>query len=842
MVLASTDAERLYFIGEGNVVALDVSAVRIGGNPSDKTQAIRQVGEILVGAGNIEAGYVESMLAREKVANTFLGNGIAIPHGIPKDRGLILRTGVAVLQVPDGVEWNPGETVHLVVGIAAKSDEHLEILSNLTDVLGEADEADRLARTRNPEDIAKRLSSGPAAKPGAAPSARPEDLANGFDIVIHNPHGLHARPATALADLAKSFESKIRLRLDDRVADAKSLISLLKLGVENGSTLRVMADGPDADAALAALREAIESGLEDEAEAAAEASATAAPGQPAIEYEGAIIAGVGASPGIAIGPICQFQRGKIVVETTAKDPAAEVSKLQHALESAKRELNDLFDEVWKKAGPGKAAIFRAHVEFLEDPEMVDEARAAIEKGHSAGWGWQQTYESRADVLAGMKDAVLSSRAVDLRDVGRRVLRLLAHSVEDEPGLPDQPVILVADDLTPSDTARLDPAYALGLCTAAGGPTSHTAIIARSLDIPAVCGAGGSVLDLREGRSVVLDGNSGLLVIEPTAADMEAARGAQRDLKAQREAERRACYQPAIMIDGERIEVVANISDPAEAAAAVNAGGEGVGLLRTEFLFLQRDSAPDEDEQAKAYTTMTTALNGLPIIIRTLDIGGDKEVPYMAMPAEDNPFLGERGIRLCLNRPELFRTQLRAIFRAAATGPVRIMYPMISTLDELAKAKAITEEVRQEMGADPVEIGIMIEVPSAVMMAEDFAREVDFFSIGTNDLTQYTLAMDRLHPVLAKQADGLHPAVLRMIDLTVRGAKAAGKWVGACGGIAGDPKGVVILTGLGVSELSVSIPSIAAVKAQIRGMTMDKTRKIAERALRCRDAAEVRALV
>ncbi len=247
----------------------------------------------------------------------------------------------------------------------------------------------------------------------------------------------------------------------------------------------------------------------------------------------------------------------------------------------------------------------------------------------------------------------------------------------------------------------------------------------------------------------------------------------------------------------------------------------MGLLRTEFLFLQRDRAPSEDEQVDAYTTMVKALNGLPLIIRTLDIGGDKEVPYLSMPAEENPFLGERGIRLCLARPELFRTQLRAIFRAAAAGPVRIMYPMISTLEELAKAKALTEEVRKQMGAEPVEIGIMIEVPSAVIMAPELAREVDFFSIGTNDLTQYVLAMDRLHPVLAKQADGLHPAVLRMVDRTVCAAKAAGKWVGACGGIAGDPKGVAILVGLGVSELSVSIPSIAAVKAQIRGMTMDK---------------------
>jgi phosphocarrier protein FPr len=441
----------------------------------------------------------------------------------------------------------------------------------------------------------------------------------------------------------------------------------------------------------------------------------------------------------------------------------------------------------------------------------------------------------------MKDPVLSGRAVDLRDVGRRVLRPLADRIEDEPALPDRPVILVADDLSPSDTARLDPTLALGLCTAAGGPTSHTAIIARSLDIPAVVGAGGSVLDIADGTPAVLDGNDGMLVIRPTASDEAAARGRQANLKEIRETERRACYQPAITVDGARIEVVANISDPAEAALAVGAGGEGVGLLRTEFLFLQRDHAPSEDEQAEAYTTMTRALNGLPIIIRTLDIGGDKEVPYMAMPTEQNPFLGERGIRLCLARPELFRTQLRAVFRAAATGPVRIMYPMISTFEELAKAKAITEEVRKDMGAAPVEIGIMIEVPSAVIMAPELAREVDFFSIGTNDLTQYVLAMDRLHPVLAKQADGLHPAVLRMIEQTVRAAQTAGKWVGACGGIAGDPKGVAILIGLGVSELSVSIPSIAAVKAQIRGLTMNKARALAQRALSCRTATEVRAL-
>ncbi len=826
------------------MLAVDPAAVRIGATPSNKADAIRQVGELLVGCGNIEPGYVASMLAREKIANTFLGNGIAIPHGIPKDRELIRKTGVAVLQVPAGVEWNAGETVQLVVGIAAKSDEHLEILANLTDVLSEPDEAARLAATGDAADIVARLSGGAIKEPAAAGpvAAAPEDLAHGFDVTIDNPHGLHARPATAFVDLAKSFQATVRVRLGERVANGKSLISLLKLGVESGARLRVMAEGPDAEQALATLRGAIEKGLEDEAAAAAEAATPVFAARQTVRYEARTAAGISASPGIAIGPIRQFVRAKIVVEATAHDPAAELKKLERAIETAKRELEDIFNEVWKKSGPAKAGIFKAHAEFLEDPEMLEAARAFIREGRSAGWGWQRTYEERAGILASMKDAVLAARSADLRDVGRRVLKLVAETIEDEPQLPDKPVILVADDLTPSDTARLDPRFALGLCTAGGGPTSHTSIIARSLDIPAVVSVGDSILDIAPGAPAILDGNSGLLVIEPTEADEAQARQALVDHQAQREAERRACYKPAIMTDGTRIEVVANISDVAEAAHAVEAGGEGVGLLRTEFLFLQRDSAPSEDEQFATYSAMTKALNGLPIIIRTLDIGGDKEVPYLQMPAEMNPFLGERGIRLCLARKDLFRTQLRAIFRAAATGPVRIMYPMIATIDELQQAKDITDEARRSVGADPVEIGMMIEVPSSAVMADVFAPEVDFFSIGTNDLTQYVLAMDRLHPQLARQADGLHPAVLRMIDQTVRAADAAGKWVGACGGVAGDPLGVVILSGLGVRELSVSIPSIAAVKAQVRNLSLDKARALARRALACRTAGEVRALI
>jgi len=819
------------------MLSLDASAVRLGASAENKTDAIRQVGQILIDSGYIEPGYVDSLLAREKVANTFLGNGIAIPHGVPKDRGLIKRTGVAVLQVPDGVDWNPGDRVYLVVGIAAKSDEHLQILTNLTDVLGDPTEAERLAHTHNPVDIERRLSSGAEPTSPTTTKPLPDDLPNHFDIAIDSPHGLHARPATALVDIAKEFDATIRVRHGDRAGDAKSLIALLNLGIGSGATIRVMAEGPDADAALTALREAIEAGLEEEEDAPV-AGGEMAP----IDWEGRSIAGVAASPGLAAGPVWQYQRGKIVVAATARDPSAELTRLDRAIEGAKRELAELYEEVKSRYGAGKAAIFRAHAEFLEDQGLIEAAKTRIrDASRSAGYAWEQSYGQQAKDLAAQKDALLAARAVDLRDVGRRVLRLLAERIEDAPKLPDTPVILVADDLSPSDTAKLDPALALGICTASGGPTSHTAIIARSLGIPALVGAGDSVLEIADGTDIVLDGNSGTLVLTPTDADRATAERVQADMANQREEERRACYQPAIMTDGARVEVVANIAAPEEAARAVEAGGEGVGLLRTEFLFLGRDEAPTEEEQTDAYTTMVEALNGLPIIIRTLDIGGDKSVPYMSMPVEENPFLGERGIRLCLNRPELFRTQLRAIFRASGKGPVRIMFPMISTLEELKRAKALTEEVRQEIGADPVEIGIMIEVPSAVMMAEELAAEVDFFSVGSNDLTQYCLAIDRMHPMLSRQADGLHPAVLRMIDQTVKAAEKAGKWVGVCGGIAGDPRGVVILTGLGVKELSVSIPSIAAVKAQIRGLSMEKARDLAKRALACSNAAAVRRL-
>jgi len=818
------------------MIHLGLEDVRLNADVKSKAEAIQQVGNLLVASGHIQPKYVDSMMGREAAANTYLGNGIAIPHGLPKDRDLILKTGIAVAQVPDGVEWNPGETVYLVVGIAARSDEHLQILTNLTHVLDDEAAVQRLSHTDNPQEIIERLTRAPST--GATPAAIEQDFDQSVELTIQGKAGLHARPATAFVNLAKSFESDIRVRHGDQIGNGKSLMSLLKLGIEQGNTIRIMAQGTDADRALKTLKAAVEAGLEDEEE---ETTEPAHVPLPELELDARDIVGVSASPGLAIAPVFRFQRSQLTFSDTTDNPEAEVQRLRQAIGTAQAELIELYETIYQRSGAAKAAIFQAHREFLEDAEIVEEAITRIGTNRSAASAWQQTIDERANALAALKDPTLAGRAADVRDVGQRVLKHLADRVESGSTLPNDPVIVVAEDLSPSDTASFDPTRIRGFCTASGGPTSHTAIIARSLDIPAVVGAGSAILELANGTTAVLDGDHGKLYPNPSESDLTKAEQALTDRQAQRDVAQQSRYEPAITKDGHRIEVVANIGAPEEAEQAINAGGEGVGLLRTEFLFLGRSTPPSEQEQTAALQQMTQALNGLPLIVRTLDIGGDKEIPYLNLPKEENPFLGIRGVRLCLQHTELFETQLRAIFRAAETGYVRIMFPMISTLEDLRAAKAIVESVRATVNGYPIEMGMMVEVPSVVLMAAEFAEEIDFFSIGTNDLTQYLLAMDRGHPILAKQADGLHPAVLRAIAQTVNAANTAGKWVGVCGGVAGDPIGAVILAGLGVKELSVSIPSIPAVKAKLRSLSLPQMQRLAQRALQCKTAEEVRRL-
>lgn len=819
------------------MIHLTPQDIELNSPATTKEEAIRAAGRLLVNRAAIAPGYIESMMGREQQANTYLGNGIAIPHGMQADRELIHRTGISIVQIPDGVVWNPDQVVRLVVGIAARSDEHLGVLAALTDVLDNPELARHLAETHSSEEIIAALSRRGA---GEVPPPA-EELPNAvrMEISLLAGAGLHARPATFLVEVASKFDSEIRVEFNGKSANAKAVASLLKLGVEGGSTLGLVASGPDADLALQALKEAIESGLGEEEEVKLRAPEEAGwtPESDLSHWVG----GISASPGIAIGRLYHFQTSRIVVEDISQSPEVAEEEIKQAMKTAHEQLVDIYEAVKARCGKSEASIFRAHQAFLTDPDLLAEVCELVQAGHGAAWSWQQVINTRVKEVEQVQNERLAGRAADLHDVGQRVLRILAPTERSEISLPNEPVILVADDLTPSHTARLDPKRILGLCTAGGGPTSHTAIIARSLDIPAIVGAGPALLEQADGILCILDGTSGRLYIAPSEADLLSAQNYQIDLNRRRDVEFQTRYQPAILTDGHRLEIVANIGSPSDAAPAVEAGGEGVGLMRTEFLFLARDTPPTEDEQFEAYSAMTSALNGLPLILRTLDIGGDKAAPYLSLPREENPFLGIRGIRLCLRQPELFIPQLRAIYRASTTGPIKIMFPMISSLEELRAAKEVAERVRVELGVAPVEIGIMIEVPSAVMMANELAQEADFFSIGTNDLSQYVFAMDRLHPALAQQVDGLHPAVLRMIEMTTRAALAAGKSVGVCGGIAGDPRGAIILAGLGVSELSMSLPSIAAIKARLRGISLAQAKTLAAKALACKTADEVREL-
>lgn len=665
-----------------------------------------------------------------------------------------------------------------------------------------------------------------------------------LDLVIHNSTGLHARPARVFVDLAKQFQSTINISNGTKRVNGKSLIAVLTLGVARGQAIQVDVSGADEEQAATAIAEAVAAGLGEggadrPSPAGSEAGGEGDPPPPTDESPRAVIRGTPGAPGIAIGPLFRFERARLEVREAFGGYDHEQARLQAALDAAGGQLAALHAEVSRRSGAAEAAIFEVHRELLADPSLLELVRAAIADGYSAARAWQSVIAEQAAELAALADALLSERAADLRDVGERVLRLLVGGEGQAPQLPDEPVVVVAHDLTPSETAGLDPRQVLGFCTGVGGPNAHTAILARALGLPAVVGAGPAALEVEPGTMVILDGSAGTLAVGPSAAALAAARAAQSDERARKAEALRAAYDPAITRDGRRIEVAANIGGLDDAQQGVAAGAEGVGLLRTEFLFLERSTPPDEDEQFVIYRDIARAMAGRPVIVRTLDIGGDKPLPYLELPREENPFLGERGIRLCLSHPDLLRTQLRAILRAAAFGPLRIMFPMVADLGELRAARAMLAELRAEIAAPPVEVGIMVEVPSAALLADRFAPEVDFFSIGTNDLTQYTLAMDRTHPTMAAQADGLHPAVLRLIARTAEAAHAAGKWVGVCGELGADPLAVPILLGLGVDELSVSVPAIATVKAQIRALTMGECQERARRALGCATAQQVR---
>ena len=824
---------------------ITTACVRLNAQASNKSAAVRLAGQLLVDAGYIDPGYVDSMLQREEVANTFLGAGVAIPHGMVQDRHLIHHTGVAVVQFRDGVAWKDGDTAQLVVAIAAKSDEHIVLLRRLTRLMQRPQSIESLVATHDPQLIVSTLGDEPVAlaTPAVALPLWPSDAHT--DWTLDYPNGLHARPATRWVETAKRFTCELRVYKGAEFADVKTLTGLLALGAARGDSLRFAARGPDARRAVDALLEVVHAlSSEEKADAERARRNALAARRSAPDWlpggSAQTIYGIGASPGLAIGALVRHVSHQFEVQDTPGDVVADGEALESAVLAVSQQLEAQQTQTRSQLGASEAAIFAAHRELLADTDLLREALASILRGHGAAWAWQSALQTRVEKLQAVADPLLAARALDLRDVGERVLaRLLG--IERKRLVLDQPSILVAEDLTPSDTLQLDMNFVVGLAISSGGPTSHTAILARTLGLPAVVAAGSALLAAPVGQLAVIDGGVGAVYLEVSQTDQDGAAAVIECQRVARNALRASRYLPATTLDGHTVEVAANVANAKQASVAIEAGAEGVGLMRTEFLFLERNSAPDEEEQYRVYRDMTEAMGGRTLIIRALDIGGDKKVAYLNLPAEENPFLGVRGARLLLLRQDLLYTQLRALYRAAAHGPIRIMFPMVTHTSEIEALRAHCERARAQVNGPQLMIGIMVEVPAVAVMAEKFAPLVDFFSVGTNDLTQYTLAIDRQHPALAAQADSLHPAVLDLIARTVKAAKKHGTWVGVCGGLAGDPLGARILTGLGVDELSMSAQDIAAVKAALRGDSLNAMQSLAQRALAAASADEVRAL-
>ena len=685
---------------------------------------------------------------------------------------------------------------------------------------------------------------GEAAQPGG------QDGGETVRVRVDNLLGLHARPAARLVATARRFDADVSLVNETTgagPASAQSLTGVATLGVRQGHEVLVRAHGDDALEALEAIQALARENFGDEDDGAGpSAPAPAAapePAPPAAAPEpGARLQGLAAAPGIAVGPARHLLAPTLELPAAPEgEPEEEWRTLQRAREAARGEIEDDRARVGARAGAADAAIFDAHLALLDDSALLDPARRSVfDDRVAAAVAWQEAAEAAARAFEATDDEYLRARAADVRDVARRVLgHLVGEGVQ---AAPDASGVVVAADLTPGQTAGFDRAAVRGIATAHGSPTSHAAILARSFGIPAVVGLGDALLGVDEGMPLALDGGDGTVVVDPPGELRAEFERRQARAEARRRAALGRAAEPASTREGVGVEVAANIAGPGDVPAALEQGADGVGLLRTEFLFLDRARLPDEDEQVDAYREIAAALDGRPLVVRTLDVGADKPLPSVPQPPEANPFLGRRGIRLALDEPEVLRVQLRAIVRAAADHPgIKVMFPMVGALEEYRAARAVLDDARRELGAgDRLEVGIMVEVPSAALAADRFAREVDFFSLGTNDLAQYTMAAERGNEHVAALAEGPVPALLRLAAMVTRAARAHGRWVGACGELAGDPAAAALLVGLGLRELSMAPARIPEVKQVVRGLALEAAEAAAAAALDRDSAAEARA--
>jgi len=562
------------------------------------------------------------------------------------------------------------------------------------------------------------------------------------------------------------------------------------------------------------------------------------------------LTGISASRGMCIGPVFQFVRQKLEIQEKKQvNPSEELIRFNLAVDTAKDQIDRIYEKALQESSDADAAIFQAHRMILEDPELISAVKKKIEnEKKSAEIAMQETGKSFSAMMAAMNDEYFAARATDIMDVTNRVLRVLLDVAESPTANLKVPSIIIADDLTPSDTVMLDKSLVIGFCTAQGSATSHTAILARGLGIPAVSGLGIVALDQENGTDVILDGTKGEVIFAPDKAMIADYRKRIEAARTIREKALKFAKKPAKTKDGKVVEVVSNIGNVEGAQSAIENGAEGVGLLRTEFLYLEQSQLPSEEVQYKAYRDILKVFGKMPVILRTLDVGGDKEIPYMGLAAESNSFLGQRALRLCLVRPDVFKPQLRAALRASVGHNLKIMFPMVATTSEVREARKVLDECATELGieghaiAENIEIGIMVEIPSAALVADQLAKEVDFFSIGTNDLSQYTMAADRTNPKVAQLSDAFFPAVLRLVREVIKAAHKEGKWVGMCGELAGEPLALPILLGLGLDEFSMNPPMIPLAKQILRNLDSKEMEKIAYEALELENPDQIQAFI
>ncbi|KPN13689.1 phosphoenolpyruvate-protein phosphotransferase [Bacillus australimaris] len=556
--------------------------------------------------------------------------------------------------------------------------------------------------------------------------------------------------------------------------------------------------------------------------------------------------GIGASAGVAIAKAYRLEEPDLTVhQKDINDPETEVKRFEEAIHVSKQELEAIKAHALKELGQDKADIFSAHLLVLSDPELLNPVKDKINADKvNAEFALKETATMFVTMFEAMDNEYMKERAADIRDVTKRVIGHLLGVDIPNPSMISEEVIIIAEDLTPSDTAQLNRQFVKGFATDIGGRTSHSAIMARSMEIPAVVGTKEATKTVKNGDLIIVDGISGDVIIQPSEDEVKAYQKKHESYLAQKAEWAKLVDQPTVTKDGVHVELAANIGTPEDVKGVLENGGEAVGLYRTEFLYMGRDQLPTEEEQFDAYKTVLEKMEGKAVVVRTLDIGGDKELPYLQLPKEMNPFLGYRAIRLCLEEQEIFRTQLRALLRASTYGNLKIMFPMIATLSEFREAKAILLEEKEALVAagtdvsDSIEIGMMVEIPSTAVIADQFAKEVDFFSIGTNDLIQYTMAADRMNERVSYLYQPYNPAILRLITLVIEAAHKEGKWVGMCGEMAGDEIAIPLLLGLGLDEFSMSATSILPARTQLSKLSKEEAASFKEHILSLSTTEEV----